>query len=99
MLIRLFQQATISSMWAWHAQRFRRTCVSSVGRELHQAYLNEIVFRHSRRKQPTVASQTLLGLGTKHKSMTYKNMRCRWTFARHRATANPNILWLAETTG
>jgi hypothetical protein len=45
-----------------------------VGRELLQAYLDEFVFRHNRRKQPMAAFQALLGLGTGHKSMTYKEI-------------------------
>src|SRR2546422_10831968 len=35
-----------------------------VGRAQLQAYLDEFVFRHNRRKQPMAAFQTLLGLGT-----------------------------------
>jgi hypothetical protein len=74
MLIRLFQQATISSIWACRARCFRKPCSSSEGRELLQAYLDEFVFRHIRRKQPMAAFQSLLGLGTGHKPMTYKQM-------------------------
>ena len=50
-----------------------------VGRNQLQAYLDEFVFRHNRRKQPMAAFQTLLGLGTKNKSTTYKEMRSRRT--------------------
>ena len=57
MLIRLFQQAPISSIRACRAPRFRKPCPSSEGRELLQAYLDEIDFRHSRRK---LASMTML---------------------------------------
>jgi len=46
-----------------------------VGRHQLQAYLDEFVFRHNRRKQPMAAFQTLLGLGTGHKSTTYKQIR------------------------
>jgi hypothetical protein len=41
-----------------------------VGRNQLQAYLDEFVFRPNRRKQPMAAFQTLLGLGTGHKSTT-----------------------------
>jgi transposase-like protein len=51
-----------------------------VGRDQLQAYLDEFVFRHNRRKQPTAAFQTLRGLGTGHKSTTYEEMRSRRTF-------------------
>jgi hypothetical protein len=70
-----------------------------VGRHQLQAYLDEFVFRHNRRKQPMAAFQTLLGLGTKHKSTTYKEMRTRRTVPSHPAKTDHNILWLAETTG
>jgi hypothetical protein len=45
------------------------------------------------------AFQTLLGLGTKHKSTTYKEMRNSRTVPTRQAQADPNLLWLAETTG
>jgi transposase-like protein len=70
-----------------------------VGRHQLQAYLDEFVFRHNRRNQPMAAFQTLLGLGTKHKSRTYKEMRTRRTVPSHPAKTDHNILWLAETTG
>jgi len=70
-----------------------------VGRHQLQAYLNEFVFRHNRRKQPMAAFQTLLGLGTQHTSTTYKDMRSRRTVPRHPAKADHNIMGLAETTG
>jgi len=66
-----------------------------VGRHQLQAYLDEFVFRHNRRKQPMAAFQTLLGLGTKHKSTTYKEMRTDGPFKRP-AKTDHNILWLAE---
>jgi transposase-like protein len=70
-----------------------------VGRDQLQAYLDEFVFRHNWRKQPMAAFQTLLGLGTRHKSTTYKEMRSRRTFPSRQAKTDPNILGLAETTG
>ena len=70
-----------------------------VGRDQLQAYLDEFVFRHNRRKQPMAAFQTLLGLGSGHKSSTYKEMRGRRSFPIRQAKADPNILWHAETTG
>ena len=70
-----------------------------VGRDQLQAYLDEFVFRHNRRSQPMAAFQTLLGLGTGHKSTPYKEMLSKRTFPRRQAKADPNILGLAETTG
>ena len=61
--------------------------------------MNDSIFRHNRRKQPMAAFQTLLGLGTKHKSTTYKEMRTRRTVPSRPAKTDPNILGLAETTG
>jgi transposase-like protein len=40
-----------------------------------QAYLDEFVFRHNRRKTPAAAFQTLLGLGTAQKSTEYERIR------------------------
>jgi transposase-like protein len=40
-----------------------------------QAYLDEFVFRHNRRKTPAAAFQTLLGLGTGRKSTKYEQIR------------------------
>ena len=70
-----------------------------VGRDQLQAYLDEFVFRHNRRKQPMAAFQTLLGLGTGHKPTTYKQMRSGRPFQAAQPRPDPNILWLAETTG
>jgi hypothetical protein len=70
-----------------------------VGRHQLQAYLDEFVFRHNRRKQPMAAFQTLLGLGTKHKSTTYTEMRTRRTVPSRPAKTDHDILGLAETTG
>jgi hypothetical protein len=78
------------------AQRFRKPCAD---RDQPQSFPDEFVFRHNRRKHPIVAFQTLLGPGTKHKSMTYKDMRSKPPVPRHRSKADPNILGLAETTG
>jgi hypothetical protein len=36
-----------------------------------QAYLDEFVFRHNRRRTPMAAFQTLLGLGAAHPPSTY----------------------------
>lgn len=38
------------------------------------AYLNEYVFRHNRRGNPHAAFQTLLGLSTSHKPVTYRQI-------------------------
>jgi transposase-like protein len=40
-----------------------------------QAYLDEFVFRHNRRKTPAAAFQTLLGLGTARSSTEYEQIR------------------------
>jgi len=46
-----------------------------VSRGQLQAYLDEFVFRHNRRKQPTAAFQTLLGLGAGHAPTSYRAIR------------------------
>lgn len=40
-----------------------------------QVYLDEFVFRHNRRRQPTAAFQTLLGLGTGRAPTPYRHIR------------------------
>jgi transposase-like protein len=70
-----------------------------VGRDQLQAYLDEFVFRHNRRKQPMAAFQTLLGLGTGHKSMTYEEMRRGRSSQSAELRQTPKILGSAETTG
>jgi len=62
-----------------------------VGRDQLQAYLNEFVFRHNRRKQPMAAFQTLLGLGTGQKPTTYKEMGSRRTLPSRQTKPDPNI--------
>jgi hypothetical protein len=57
-----------------------------------QAYVDECVFRHNRRKTPAAAFQTLLGLGTGRKSIEYEQIRGAKDLNRH-------ILGLAEATG
>ncbi|MFP5209644.1 MAG: IS1595 family transposase [Acidobacteriota bacterium] len=56
-----------------------------------QAYLDEFVFRHNRRKTPAAAFQTLLGLGTARPSTGYEQIRGG-------KDLNRNILGSAETT-
>ena len=46
-----------------------------VSRAQLQAYLDEFVFRHNRRKQPMAAFQTLLGLGTARAPTPYGRIR------------------------
>jgi len=46
-----------------------------VSREQLQAYLDEFVFRHNRRRLPMAAFQTLLGLGTGRKPTAYNQIR------------------------
>jgi transposase-like protein len=57
-----------------------------------QVYLDEFVFRHNRRKTPAAAFQSLLGLGTGHKSTKYEQIRGA-------RDLNPNLLGHAEATG
>jgi hypothetical protein len=45
-----------------------------VSREHLRVYLDEFVFRHNRRRTPTAAFQTLLGLGTRHQPTTYRQI-------------------------
>ena len=52
-----------------------------VSRDQLQVYLDELVFRHNRRRQPKAAFQTLLGLGTGHKSAAYQRIRAAEAFA------------------
>jgi len=46
-----------------------------VSRAQLQVYLDEFVFRHNRRRTPTAAFQTLLGLGTGHPPTPYQRIR------------------------
>ncbi len=46
-----------------------------VSRAQLQVYLDEFVFRHNRRRQPMAGFQTLLGLGTVHRSTPYNDIR------------------------
>ncbi len=46
-----------------------------VSRAQLQAYLDEFVFRHNRRRQPMAAFQTLLGLGTGHTPTPYRRIQ------------------------
>ena len=46
-----------------------------VGRDHLQAYLDEFVFRHNRRKTPMAAFQTLLGLGAGRGPTAYARLR------------------------
>ncbi len=39
-----------------------------------QPYLDEFVFRHSRRRNPHAAFQTLLGLSTRHQPASYRQI-------------------------
>ena len=56
-----------------------------------QAYLDEFVFRHNRRKTPAAAFQTLLGLGTGREATEYELIRGAKDLDR-------NLLGLAEST-
>ena len=46
-----------------------------VSRAQLQAYLDEFVFRHNRRRQPMAAFQTLLGLGTGRTPTPYRRIQ------------------------
>jgi len=46
-----------------------------VSRDQLQVYLDEFVFRHTRRRQAMTAFQTLLGLGTGRKPTAYQQIR------------------------
>ena len=46
-----------------------------VSRAQLQVYLDEFVFRHNRRKQPTAAFQTLLGLSTGRTPTSYRRIQ------------------------
>jgi len=70
-----------------------------VSRGQLQAYLDEFVFRHNRRRQPMAAFQTLLGLGTLHHPTPYERIRKAKDLSRSTILptgAEPN---LPETTG
>jgi hypothetical protein len=76
----------IVNMQQWLIGTYHR-----VSREQLQVYLDEFVFRHNRRRLPMAAFQTLLGLGSAHKSTAYMQIRG--------AADLPKLLWSAETTG
>ena len=69
-----------------------------VSREQLQVYLDESVFRHNRRKTPTAAFQTLLGLGARRKPTVYEQYAIQPTLVSHHTRANHNLLGFAETT-
>jgi transposase-like protein len=66
-----------------------------VSREQLQAYLDEFVFRHNRRRLPMAAFQTLLGLGAARKPTHYNQIRA----AADLSALTPKHLGSAETTG
>lgn len=69
-----------------------------VSRGQLQAYLDEFVFRHNRRRQPMAAFQTLLGLGSTRAPSPYTAIRGADDLQKARKSA-PHILGSAETTG
>ena len=69
-----------------------------VSRDQLQFYLDEFVFRHNRRRQPMAAFQTLLGLGTGRTPTPYELIRGAKDIPKL-PKGDPNMLWLAETTG
>ena len=70
-----------------------------VSRDQFQVYLDEFVFRHNRRRLPTVAFQTLLGFGSGRNPTHYKRIRGAADLSNRSPEPDPNLLWLAETTG
>lgn len=60
-----------------------------VSRDQLQAYLDEFVFRHNRRKHPMAAFQTLLGFGTGHKASSYEDIRGASDLARLQSKGQP----------
>ena len=70
-----------------------------VSRDQLQSYLDEFVFRHNRRRQPTAAFQTLFGLGTARKPASYKQIRYATDLSKPPDKDDHNLLGLAETTG
>jgi len=66
----------VSNLKAWLHGTHR-----GVGDPHLQVYLDEYAFRHNRRRTPTAAFQTLLGLGSYHSPTTYAEMTA------HRRTA------------
>ena len=70
-----------------------------VSREQLQVYLDEFVFRHNRRRLPTAAFQTLLGLGAGRKPTAYKQIRGAADIPKCPPRADPKLLRPAETTG
>jgi transposase-like protein len=59
----------ISNLKAWMHGTHR-----SVSPEHLPVYLDEFVFRHNRRRTPMAGFQTLLGLGTQHEPITYRQI-------------------------
>jgi transposase-like protein len=62
-----------------------------VSRAQLQAYLDEFVFRHNRRKQPMAAFQTLLGLGTGRTPTPYRRIRGGRDMLKHLGAPNRNM--------
>lgn len=60
---------SISNLKAWLHGTHR-----DVSREHLKVYLDEFVFRHSRRRTPMTAFQTLLGLGVSRSPTTYREI-------------------------
>jgi len=59
----------ISNLKAWLHGTHRSTSQRHL-----QAYLDEYVFRHNRRRTPHAAFQTLLGLGATHQPSSYRDI-------------------------
>jgi transposase-like protein len=67
-----------------------------VSRAQLQVYLDEFAFRHNRRRKPTAALQTLLGLGAGRAPTRTAEFGALRTW---RPMADRNMLGSAETTG
>jgi hypothetical protein len=63
-----------------------------VSRAQLQAYLDEFVFRHNRRKQPMAAFQTLLGLGSATAPSPYIAIAGAADLRKRRRSGNPHVV-------
>ena len=66
-----------------------------VSRKHLQAYLNEFVFRHNRRRTPMAAFQTVLGLASHATAPTYRQLLAAGTKG---GWVHPNLLGVSELT-
>jgi hypothetical protein len=72
--------------------------LSGVSLNRVQFYLDEVVPRHNRRRQPYRPFRTLLGLGAGHDPTSYKRIQGVQDLTNPSPKADPKIWWYAETT-